>query len=90
MGMKEMIDNSPVMVFGKLISRSTFGKSNDDEEYVLGLFDLIVMILYAVVFFYAVSIAIKKMDKIQDMFKKVIEVLLAVTVPGPYVLIRGG
>ena len=90
MGMKEMIDNSPVMVFGKLISRSTFGKSNDDEDYVLGLFDLIVMILYAIVFFYAVSIAIKKMDKIQDMFKKVIEVLLAVTVPGPYVLIRGG
>jgi hypothetical protein len=90
MGMKDMIDNSPMMVFGKLISRSTFGKSDDEEDYVFGLFELIVMILYAIVFFYAVSIAIKKMDKIQDMFKKVIEILLAVTVPGPYVLIRGG
>ena len=90
MGVEEMIENSPIMMFGKLISRSTFGKSDDDEEYVFGLFELIVMILYAVIFFYAISIAFKKMDKIQDMFKKVIEMILAVTVPGVYVLIRGG
>ena len=87
--MEEMIENSPIMMFGKLISRSTFGKSDDDEDYVFGLFELIVMILYAVIFFYAISIAFKKMEGIKDMFKKVIEMILAVTVPGVYVLIRG-
>ena len=90
--MKDMIDNTPMMMFGKLISRSTFGKTSttDEEEYVFGLFELLVLVLYAVLFFYAVMMAVKRMDKLQSVMKKVIELTLAVTIPGIYVLMRGG